>query len=126
MSASRCRGSTGRSRCAARRRSRPSSRSTGCSTPRSLFSNVVKGRISRIDTAAAEAAPGVALVMTHLNAPRMADVPLFMTQPKAAGGIDLPIMQDDRIHWNGQPIAVVLAETQEQADHARSLIRCRI
>ncbi len=32
-------------------------------------------------------------------------------------------MQDDRIHWNGQPIAVVLAETQEQADHARSLIR---
>ena len=32
-------------------------------------------------------------------------------------------MQDDQIHWNGQPIAVVLAETQEQADHARSLIR---
>ena len=32
-------------------------------------------------------------------------------------------MQDDRIHWNGQPIAVVLAETQEQADHAASLIR---
>ena len=32
------------------------------------------------------------------------------------------VMQDDRIHWNGQPIAVVLAETQEQADHARSLI----
>ena len=28
-----------------------------------------------------------------------------------------------RIHWNGQPIAVVLAETQEQADHATSLIR---
>ena len=27
------------------------------------------------------------------------------------------------IHWNGQPIAVVLAETQEQADHAASLIR---
>ncbi len=32
-------------------------------------------------------------------------------------------MQDDRIHWNGQPIAVVLAGTQEEADHARSLIR---
>jgi xanthine dehydrogenase YagR molybdenum-binding subunit len=31
-------------------------------------------------------------------------------------------MQDDRLHWNGQPIAVVLAETQEQADHATSLI----
>jgi xanthine dehydrogenase YagR molybdenum-binding subunit len=32
-------------------------------------------------------------------------------------------MQDDRIHWNGQPIAVVLAETHEQAAHAASLIR---
>jgi xanthine dehydrogenase YagR molybdenum-binding subunit len=32
-------------------------------------------------------------------------------------------MQDDRIHWNGQPIAVVLAATQEQADHAASLVR---
>jgi xanthine dehydrogenase YagR molybdenum-binding subunit len=32
-------------------------------------------------------------------------------------------MQDDLIHWNGQPIAIVLAETQEQADHAKSLIR---
>jgi CO/xanthine dehydrogenase Mo-binding subunit len=32
-------------------------------------------------------------------------------------------MQDDRIHWNGQPVALVLAETQEQADYAQSLIR---
>ncbi len=87
-----------------------------------LFSSVVKGRISRIETAAAEAVPGVSLVMTHLNAPRMANVPLFMTKPKAAGGIDLPIMQDDRVHWSGQPIALVLADTQEQADHAKSLI----
>jgi xanthine dehydrogenase YagR molybdenum-binding subunit len=31
-------------------------------------------------------------------------------------------MQDDSIHWNGEPVAVVLAETQEQADHAASLI----
>ena len=86
------------------------------------FSSVVKGRITRVDTSAAEAVPGVALVMTHLNAPKMANVPLFMTQPKAAGGIDLPIMQDDRVHWSGQPIGLVLAETQESADHARSLL----
>ncbi len=87
-----------------------------------LFSSVVKGRMNRIETATAEAAPGVVLVMTHLNAPRMANVPLFMTKPKAAGGIDLPIMQDDRVHWSGQPIALVLADTQEQADYAKSLI----
>ena len=61
--------------------------------------------------------------MTHRNAPRMKPMPAVHDQPKAAGGDDLPVMQDDRIHWNGQPIAVVLAETQEQADHAKSLIR---
>jgi xanthine dehydrogenase YagR molybdenum-binding subunit len=32
------------------------------------------------------------------------------------------VLQDDRIRWNGQPVALVLAETQEQADHAMSLL----
>ncbi len=87
------------------------------------FSTIAKGRLATLDTTEAEGAPGVVLVMTHRNAPRMQPTPLFMTSGKAAGGDDLPVMQDDRIHWNGQPIAVVLAGTQEQADHARSLIR---
>jgi len=86
------------------------------------YSTIARGRIARIDTAAAEAAPGVALVMTWRNAPRLKPMPPFMSQPKAAGGDDVPIMQDDQIHWNGQPVALVLAETQEQADHAQSLI----
>ena len=34
--------------------------------------------------------------MTHRNAPRMKPPPLFMTAPKAAGGDDLPVMQDDQ------------------------------
>ncbi len=46
-----------------------------------------------------------------------------MTAEKALAGDDIPIMQDASVHWNGQPIAVVLAETQEQADYAQSLIR---
>ncbi|CAN5892673.1 xanthine dehydrogenase family protein molybdopterin-binding subunit [soil metagenome] len=86
-------------------------------------STVAKGRILTLDTRAAECASGVALVMTHHNAPKMKPMPLFMSAEKAAGGDDLPVMQDDRIHWNGQPIAIVLAETQEQADHAKSSIR---
>lgn len=88
-----------------------------------LFGTVPKGRIASIDTSAAALAPGVVLVMTHENAPRMASMPVFLSGAKAAGGDDLPIMQDDRIHWNGQPVAVVLAETQEQADHAKTLIK---
>lgn len=86
------------------------------------FSTIARGRITALDTAAAEAAPGVVLVMTHRNAPRMKAPSLMMSSPSAAGASDLPVMQDDEIHWNGQPIAVVLAETQEQADHAASLV----
>ncbi len=86
------------------------------------YSTVARGRITALDTAAAEAAPGVVLVMTHRNAPRMKAPSLMMSSPTAAGASDLPVMQDDEIHWNGQPIAVVLAETQEQADHAASLV----
>ncbi len=87
------------------------------------FSTIAKGRIAALDTAAAEQAPGVVLVMTYRNAPRLKSMPLSMTTAKAIGGDDLPIMQDDQIHWNGQPVAVVIADTQEQADHAKSLIR---
>ena len=31
-------------------------------------------------------------------------------------------MQDDCVHWNGEAVAVVLADTQEQADYAKSLL----
>ena len=86
------------------------------------YSTVPRGRIAKLDTAAAEAAPGVVLVMTYRNAPRLKPAPVFMSGDKAAAGDDIPIMQDDQIHWNGQPVAMVLAETQEQADHAKSLI----
>lgn len=86
------------------------------------FSTIARGRITSIKTAAAEAAPGVRLVMTFKNAPKIKPLPIFNSKPKAAGPTDLPIMQDDSIHWNGETIAVVLAETQEQADYAKSLI----
>ena len=87
------------------------------------FSSIARGRIASLDTGAAEAAEGVVLVMTYKNAPRMKPMPMFMTAAKAGGGDNLPVMQDDQVHWNGQPIAVVLAQTQEQADHAKSLIK---
>jgi xanthine dehydrogenase YagR molybdenum-binding subunit len=89
------------------------------------FSTIAKGRIASLDVSEAETAPGVVLVMTYRNAPRMQPPPPFMSQPKAAGADDHPVMQDDRIHWNGQPVAVVLAETQEQADYAKTLIDIR-
>jgi xanthine dehydrogenase YagR molybdenum-binding subunit len=87
------------------------------------YSTIPKGRIARIESVAADRASGVILVMTHRNAPKMNPPPRFMSGEKAAAGDDIPVMQDDRVHWNGQPVALVLAETQEQADHAISLIK---
>lgn len=91
-----------------------------------VHSTIARGRIAELDVAAAEAADGVALVMTHRNAPKMAPPPpLGLTNLKAAGNNILPVMQDAEIRWNGQTVAVVLAETQEQANFAASLVVVR-
>lgn len=87
-----------------------------------VFSRIARGRITRIETSAAEKAPGIILVMTYRNAPRMKAPSLMMSSPSAAGACDLPVMQNDEVHWNGQAVALVLGETQEQADDAASLI----
>ena len=85
-------------------------------------STIAKGRIQRIDGARATAAPGVKLLLTHENAPKMEPPKLMTLTSAGAAGSSLPVMQDDSIHWNGQTVAVVVAETQEQADHAASLV----
>ena len=87
-----------------------------------VYSSIARGRITSMDTTRAEAAPGVALVMTYRNAPRMKPPLMMMADPKGAAASDLPVMQDDKISWNGEPVAVVLAETQEQAEFAATLV----
>jgi xanthine dehydrogenase YagR molybdenum-binding subunit len=88
-----------------------------------VHSTITRGRISRIDTSAAEASPGVLLAMTYLTMPRLAMVPTSPpTEIVNLGNSVLPIMQDPEIRYNGQVVAAVVAETQEQADHAASLI----
>lgn len=86
-------------------------------------SSISLGRLASIDSREAEAAPGVVAVMTYRNAPPLRPPPAFGSAPKASGSDSIAVMQDDRIYWNGQPIAVVLAESQEQADHAMSLLK---
>jgi xanthine dehydrogenase YagR molybdenum-binding subunit len=91
-----------------------------------VHSTIARGRIAELDVSAADTAPGVALVMTYRNAPKMALPPaIALTNLKAAGNNLLPVMQDPEIRWNGQVVALVLAETQEQADHAASLVVAR-
>ena len=85
-----------------------------------VHSTIPRGRIAILDTTAAEAAPGIVLVMTHRNAPRMIGPKAFLEG--GVSGSNLPVMQDDTIHWNGEAIAIVLGSTQEQADHAATLV----
>jgi xanthine dehydrogenase YagR molybdenum-binding subunit len=74
---------------------------------------IAAGRIRRIDTGPAEAAPGVLAVITHLNAPRLGRGPATHIGPQPP-----PPLQDDRILHHGQYVAVVVAETAERATAA--------
>jgi len=89
-----------------------------------VFSTIAKGVIERIETAAAGQAPGVITVVTHLNAPPMkVPAPMSIGSTPSAGSTSVKILNTDRVTWNGQPIAVVVAETEERAAHAASLVR---
>jgi xanthine dehydrogenase YagR molybdenum-binding subunit len=81
-------------------------------------STITCGRIKQIDTSAAAAAPGVLAVLTHHNAPRLHASPPSFT----VGSAPPPPLQDDRIYYNGQHIAVIVAETLEQATFAATLV----
>ena len=63
-------------------------------------------------------------VITYQNMPRMKAPPIvdFHNIGKGFALSDLPIMQDAEMHWDGEPVAVVVAETLEQAEHAASLV----
>ncbi|WP_171167903.1 xanthine dehydrogenase family protein molybdopterin-binding subunit [Streptomyces sp. I05A-00742] len=80
-------------------------------------STVAAGRITSLDTTAAKAAPGVLAVITHENAPALHEV------PDRAASLPPPPLQGDRILHHGQTIAVVVAETFEQATEAARLVR---
>jgi xanthine dehydrogenase YagR molybdenum-binding subunit len=85
-------------------------------------STIASGRIASIDSAAAERAPGVIAVLTHRNAPRLPYRP-HRTMIDPPVGERLHLLQDDRVIHQGQPIALVVATTLEQATHAATLVR---
>jgi xanthine dehydrogenase YagR molybdenum-binding subunit len=89
-----------------------------------VYSTIAKGRIKEIDATTAEAAPGVLAVITHQNAPRMKHPTLLsvLRLNKGIAASELPIMQDDSVHFDGEAVAVVVAELPEQAAYAASLV----
>ncbi|GAA4465642.1 xanthine dehydrogenase family protein molybdopterin-binding subunit [Nibrella saemangeumensis] len=77
-------------------------------------STIAAGRITDIDTAEAEKAPGVLAVITHKNAPKL----------NVKGGLrGGAMLQSPVVEFYGQHIGIVVAETFEQARHASHLVK---
>lgn len=81
-----------------------------------VTSTITKGKIKSLDTKAAQNAAGVLGVISHLNKP---NVPGF----EQAGGSPYKIFHSDEIFFNGQPVALVVADTFERATYAASLVK---
>ena len=80
---------------------------------------IARGRVTRMDTAAAEAHPGIVLVMTPQNRPPLQgnpdDKPTFFSQR-------IEVLQDDTVRYAGQPVALVVGETLEAATEGARLL----
>ena len=81
---------------------------------------IASGRAS-VDPGAAEQAPGVLRVLTAGSFPRL-DLEKVGSPPL---GQKLMPLQDDRVLYQGQAIALVIAETLEQAEEAARLVRAK-
>ncbi|MDQ3624535.1 MAG: xanthine dehydrogenase family protein molybdopterin-binding subunit, partial [Verrucomicrobiota bacterium] len=81
---------------------------------------VARGRLRELDTTAAEKAPGMLAVLTNRNAPPMKGTKVFdpANDVPGAAATSVEILHTQEISWDGQPIAVVVAQTLEQARHA--------
>ena len=91
-------------------------------------STIAKGRIVAIDAAAARRAPGVIEILSHENALKLQQAPGGpKSKPTASGklGDDRLPFSDDVVHYAGQHVALVVAETLDQARHAASLVKVR-
>jgi xanthine dehydrogenase YagR molybdenum-binding subunit len=83
-------------------------------------SSVARGRITGIDTRAAEVQQGVLKVIHHRNAPKLP----YNPNPGSLNppGGRLRVFQDDQVRFHGQPVAVVIATTLEAAQQAAGLV----
>lgn len=87
-------------------------------------SPVPAGSLTRLDTAEALAVPGVVAVLGPGDLPRPNSRLDEVSVPPLATRF-LPL-QDDRICYHGQAVAVVLADTLQDAEHAATLVRPHI
>ena len=76
-------------------------------------SRIAVGRIVRIDREAAMVMPGVLAILAHDNAPRLPEGGRAGVSEDA--GRENSLLQDDRVRYNAEPVALVVAESLEEA-----------
>ena len=79
---------------------------------------IASGKILRIDSTAAEAMPGVCLVMHHGNI-----MPLYRNASGGRNSENRPAFEDETVYYWGQYVAAVVAETFQQAQAAAEAVR---
>ena len=84
---------------------------------------IARGEITAIDISAAMAAPGVIDVMTHENRPADPYARDSFQDAVAPPGVPFRALQDNKIVYSGQPVALVVAESFEEARYAASLVK---
>ena len=82
-------------------------------------SAIARGRVAALDVAAAEAHPGVVAVITPANRPALAQ---DQDAKPTMFSWRVETLQDDRVRYAGQPIALVVAETLEAATEGARLL----
>ncbi|MBD1391557.1 xanthine dehydrogenase family protein molybdopterin-binding subunit [Mucilaginibacter glaciei] len=85
-------------------------------------STIAKGKIIKINLERAMAVQGVIKIYTHENRPSTAWLSFNYADMDAPPGKPFVPMHNNKIVYNGQPIAMIVAETFEQARYAASLV----
>ena len=88
-----------------------------------VLSTIARGRIVTMDLTAAKAVPGVVDILTHSHRPRTSWWTLKWKDQDAPPGSPFRPLQDEKILFSDQPIALIVARTSELARHAASLVQ---
>ncbi|MBK4738449.1 xanthine dehydrogenase family protein molybdopterin-binding subunit [Noviherbaspirillum pedocola] len=89
-----------------------------------VTSTIPKGRIAGFDAHEARAVPGVIAIMTHENAPKLPDQTKSGKLMPPIGRV-LSLLQYDAVHYNNEPVAVVVADSFEHAREAGARLKVR-
>lgn len=84
---------------------------------------ITKGKIKSIDTSEIEKLEGIIKIFTHENRPSTAWFDFQYADMDAPPGTVFKPMKDGEIKYNGQPIALVVAESFELARYAAAKIK---